>query len=46
VDDDTAQLQWRNHLFERVDSSGQLLKGAQQHHAPRGLAKSAAARSS
>lgn len=34
-----CNIQWRNYLFERVRANGDLLQGAQKHHAPHGLAK-------
>ena len=33
-----SNIDWRNRLFERCNYKGELLKGAQKHHAPKGLA--------
>lgn len=41
----SSELQWRNHLFERVDTRGVRLLKAQHHHAPKGLGKSCTAKS-
>lgn len=38
--DSSSDMQWRNPLFERVSVNGDLLVGAQRHHAPNGLANS------
>jgi hypothetical protein len=35
-----ADIEWRNHLFERCNADGQRLKSAQPHHSPRGLGRS------
>ena len=34
-----ADMRWHNHLFERCDANGDLLKMAQPHHSPRGLGR-------
>lgn len=31
------EMEWRNRYFERCDAHGELLKGAQKHHVPKGL---------
>lgn len=31
------KVEWRNMFFERCDISGNLIKGAQRHHVPKGL---------
>jgi len=36
-----ATVEWRNTVFERCDSKGNLLPTAQRHHVPRGLRKKA-----
>ena len=38
----SADLEWRDGLFERCDPTGQVLAEAQRHHAPHGLGKSQA----
>lgn len=37
ADYSAAEMEWRNHLFERCDADGRRLKLAQPHHSPRGL---------
>lgn len=32
-----AKFEWRNKYFERCDSTGNLVDGAQKHHVPKGL---------
>ncbi|WP_437586963.1 hypothetical protein [Sorangium sp. So ce1000] len=32
-----SEIEWRNRLFERCDSTGKRLENAQAHHAPKGL---------
>lgn len=35
--DPSAAVEWRSPLFERCDSMGRRLEGAQRHHKPKGL---------
>lgn len=41
IDSDPArmEIEWRNELFERCDSSGALISRAQKHHSPKGLGR-------
>lgn len=33
----SKEFEWRNRYFERCDSSGKVITGAQKHHIPKGL---------